>query len=113
MKKLFSRATISTALLTVPGIVLAQGGVVGTELGVSGADLEPAITFIINALLALAGLVAAIYLILGGVRYITSQGDEDKAGEAKQTILYAVIGLIVIGLSAAIVNFVVSRVIPA
>ena len=60
------------------------------------------------SLLVLAALAAAIFLIIGGARYIGSQGDEDAAAEAKNTILYAIIGLIVIGLAAVIVNFFVS-----
>ncbi len=60
---------------------------------------------IINAFLVLIGIVAAIYLVLGGLRYIRSEGDEGEAEKAKNTILSAVIGIIVIGLSALIVNF--------
>lgn len=65
---------------------------------------------IVNALLVLVGITASIYLVLGGVRYVRSEGDEGQAEEAKKTILYAVIGLIVIGLSAAIVNFIIEDV---
>ena len=63
---------------------------------------------IVNGLLVLVGIIAAAYLVLGGVRYILSEGDEGKAEQAKATVLYAVIGIIVIGLSAAIVNFVIN-----
>lgn len=75
-----------------------------------GSNLVGAIRFVINGFLTLAAIVAAIYLIIGGVKYITSQGDDTKAEEAKKTILYALIGLIVIGLSVIAVNFVVDAV---
>lgn len=65
---------------------------------------------IVNALLAFAGLVAAIFIVIGGVRYITSQGDEDAVAGAKNTILYAAIGIIVILLSAVLVNFVIGTI---
>ena len=65
------------------------------------------ITTIINALLVLVGIVASIYLVLGGIRYVMSQGNEGEAEKAKMTMLYAVIGIALIGLSAAIVNFLI------
>jgi len=55
-------------------------------------------------------VIAAVMLVIGGVRYIISQGDEGQTEKAKNTILYALIGLIVIGLSAVIVNFVLGSV---
>jgi hypothetical protein len=70
------------------------------------SDLVDFITDVVNVFLALAGVVAVIFIIWGGVRYVSSRGDEQSAGSAKRTILYAAIGLIVIGLSAVIVNFV-------
>lgn len=70
-------------------------------------DLRDYIWFIVNTILALVGLLAAGMIIYGGIQYIIARGDESAAEEAKKTILYAVIGLVVIGLSAAIVRFVV------
>jgi TRAP-type C4-dicarboxylate transport system permease small subunit len=91
-------------------MALAQFSGSPTFAGTASGNLLDAVVTIVNIFLLLAGLVAAIFLIIGGVRYITSQGDEDAAGKAKQTVLYAVIGLIVIGLSAAIVNFVIGAI---
>jgi len=78
--------------------------------GTAQSNLPTAITNIINILLILAALAAGIYLIIGGVQYITSGSDEKGQETAKNRILYAVIGLIVIGLAAAIVNFVVGAI---
>lgn len=78
--------------------------------GTAQSNLPTAVTNIINILLILAALVAGIYLILGGVQYITSGSDESGQEKAKNRILYAVIGLIFIGLAAAIVNFVVGAI---
>ena len=109
------RALATTALLVtltiLPSVVLAQGLVpVQPPQGTSQANLIDAVRFILNGLLILAALAAMVFLILGGVRYIFSQGDEDQAAQAKNTILYAIIGLIVIGLAAAIVNFIVGAI---
>jgi Na+-driven multidrug efflux pump len=55
---------------------------------------------------AFGGAVAVLFLILGGFRYVTSQGNQDSAQSAKQTILYAVIGLIVVFMSYLIFQLV-------
>jgi hypothetical protein len=69
-------------------------------------SLIDAIGAIANFFLVLIAVIALIILVLAGVRYITAQGEDDQVEQAKHTILYAGVGLIVIGLSAAIVNFV-------
>lgn len=63
---------------------------------------------IVKWLLSLVGTIAVISLVYGGFLYITSQGEENKAEQAKRIILYSVIGLLIIGLSAIIVNVVIS-----
>lgn len=62
---------------------------------------------ITNVLLYVIGAIAVIMLIIGGIRYITSGGDSGQVTSAKNTILYAVIGIIVAILAYAIVNFVI------
>lgn len=94
------------SMLAVPALVFAQGlTTVTPPQGTAQANLVDAIIFLLNALLILAALGALIFLIIGGARYIGSQGDEDAAESAKNTILFSIIGLIIIGLAAAIVNF--------
>jgi len=61
-----------------------------------------------NVLLFLIGAVSVIMLIVGGIRYVLSGGDSTAVTAAKNTILYAVIGIIVALLAYAIVNFVVT-----
>lgn len=63
---------------------------------------------VINILLFLVGSVAVIMIVVGGIRYTTSNGNASQTKEAKDTILYSVIGLIVAMMAYAIVNFVVS-----
>ena len=52
------------------------------------------------------GIVAVIILIYGGVLFVLSQGDAGKAQKARQTIIYAIIGIIVVIIAGAITNFV-------
>ncbi|MDB5166140.1 MAG: hypothetical protein JWM37_212 [Candidatus Saccharibacteria bacterium] len=64
----------------------------------------------INILSIIVGIVAVIMIIIGGFRYITSGGDSGKVGSAKNTIIYAIIGLILVALAQVIVNIVLSQV---
>ena len=120
------------ALLAVPALVI---GVVATPVfaaeadcseGVSGGissaakcakgDDQPPSLFgsggifqtVTNVLLFIIGAVSVIMLILGGIRYTISQGDSAAVTSAKNTILYAIIGLVVAILAYAAVNFVIT-----
>ena len=61
-----------------------------------------------NVILYIVGIVAVIMLIIGGIKYVISGGDAKKVTDAKNTVLYAIIGLIIAFLAYAIVNFVIS-----
>ena len=60
-----------------------------------------------NVILYIVGIIAVIMLIIGGIRYVLSGGDAKKVTDAKNTILYAIIGLVICFLAFAIVNFVI------
>lgn len=62
---------------------------------------------VINVLLFIIGVISVIMIIIGGIKYTLSNGDSSQITSAKNTILYAVIGLVVALLAYAIVNFVV------
>lgn len=64
-------------------------------------------TTIVNILLFLIGAIAVIMLIVGGIRYVISGGDANQVTAAKNTILYAVVGIVVAILAYAAVNFVI------
>lgn len=63
---------------------------------------------ITNTILYIVGIVAVIMLIIGGIRYVVSGGDSKKVTDAKNTVLYAIIGLVIAFFAYAIVNFVIS-----
>jgi hypothetical protein len=69
----------------------------------------PMIKIIINLLLTALGIIAVVMIIIGGIRYSTSQGDSSGLKSAKDTIVYSVVGLVVAMLSFAIVNFVIGK----
>jgi hypothetical protein len=62
-----------------------------------------------NILIFIVGAVAVIMLIIGGLRYVLSSGDDKAVQGAKNTILYAIIGVVVAILAFAAVNFVVTQ----
>ena len=63
---------------------------------------------ITNTVLYIVGIIAVIMLIIGGIRYVVSGGDSKKVTDAKNTVLYAIIGLVICFFSYAIVNFVIT-----
>ncbi len=86
------------------GAEAAQGDGMPSELiGDNGV-----FTQITNTILYVVGIISVIMLIYGGLRYILSGGDSKKVTDAKNTIMYAIIGLIIAILAFAIVNFVIN-----
>ena len=63
---------------------------------------------ITNTILYIVGIIAVIMLIIGGIKYVVSGGDAKKVTDAKNTVLYAIIGLVIAFIAFAIVNFVLS-----
>jgi len=62
---------------------------------------------ITNVLLFIIGAISVIMLIIGGIRYVVSGGDSGAVTSAKNTILYAIVGIVVAILAYALVNFVI------
>lgn len=85
------------------GAECAQG--VGTPV-----SLTAQIRNITNTLLLAIGVISVIMIIIGGIRYALSGGEGDNTKAAKDTILFAVVGLVIALLSYAIVNFVLGRI---
>lgn len=65
---------------------------------------------IVNWLSLIIGIVAVVMIIIGGLRYITSGGDQQKVTNAKNTIMYAIIGLVIILFAQTIVRLVVNNI---
>lgn len=82
----------------------------GSTNTASTTGLMPMIKNVINIVLGVVGIVAVVMMIMGGISFITSQGDAGKVTKARNTILYGVVGLIVALLAFAIVNFVLDSI---
>ena len=95
------------------GIDSARAGAEAARADGMPAELvgvDGVFTNITNTILYVVGVVSVIMLIYGGLRYVISGGDSKKVTDAKNTILYAIIGLIISILSFAIVNFVLTSI---
>ena len=104
---LFSSRLLASATSVQEGANAARADGMPTELiGDNGVFSR-----ITNTVLLIVGLISVIMLVYGGLRYILSGGDSKKVTDAKNTVLYAIIGLIISMLAYAIVNFVLNSVI--
>lgn len=74
-------------------------------------DADDAIMGILNGIIGSLAIVCVVIVVIGGVQYMTSNGDAAKVKKGKDTILYALIGLAICVLAAAIVNFVIANMI--
>ena len=117
---------ILAGLLVIPTVALAvapavsadgnftlDGGVKsaqGTGVDQVSTDPESLVKKFVNIFLFAVGALSVIMLIWGGIRYTTSAGDSNKVQAAKNTVLYAIVGLVVAILAYAIVNMVISKI---
>lgn len=100
----------STGGQTAPGGAQPQTGSTSGGSDICGAakqdDFEKLMKNIINTILLVLGMIAVIMIIVGGIRYVLSNGESAQVQAAKNTVLYSVVGLVIAILSYAIVNFV-------
>ncbi len=88
------------------GDITPEGTLGGTD---AEKGLMKVVKNIINVVIGIVGVVAVVMMIVGGINFITSQGDTAKVTKARNTILYGVVGLVVALLAFAIVNFVIGN----
>jgi hypothetical protein len=112
---------VAVFALTAPSIALAQDAKSQLQCGVNAAagekgcgagnsDINTPVGKIVNLLSSLVGVLAVIMLIVGGFRYVTSGGNQESTKNARNTIIYALVGLVVVALAQIIVRFVLSSV---
>ncbi len=128
IKNIIVSALAAAALFTpmaLPAIAHAatndlQGSLsCGTDLNVTGTGCSPdagaetkvndTVKLGLNLFSAIVGIISVVMIIVGGIRYITSGGDSGKVSAAQNTVLYAVIGLVVVALAQIIVQFVLKK----
>ena len=77
--------------------------------GANSSNLTSVFQLVTNILLFLIGAISVIMIVVGGLKYTTSNGNAEMIKSAKNTIMYAIVGVIVAILAYAIVNFVISK----
>jgi len=100
-------------LLLLPNIIYAQDFLGMSELeGIDlGKEKDPTVVVssIINVVLSLLGTIAVVIILLGGFKWMTSQGNADKVTEAKDLIKNGIIGLVIIFFAYSIAKFVINN----
>jgi hypothetical protein len=119
MKTILKSLVIPATTLVLPGTSLAAPATSAQCQGVTavGAPCDDQLTVnggplsrIIDTIFLVIGVLAVIILLVGAIRYITSTGDAKRIQQAKDTIIYAILGLIIAILARAIVGFVIGKV---
>lgn len=96
---------------------IQEGLCSGVELSIGAECTDPdgaaateqvndLLTDVINIFSIIVGVIAVIFIIIGGLKYITSGGDSGNISSAKNTIIYALVGLVIVALAQFIVRFV-------
>jgi len=130
LKTILNKLTITMALLgifiapMVPAVAFAQtredicrgvglaGGTSDCAEPTTGPSVSSTVKLVVGLLSFIVGVAAVIMIIIGGFKYIISGGDSSSISSAKNTILYAVIGLVVAVLAQVIVRFVLNQAAP-
>lgn len=81
---------------------------VGCEAGkpATGSGVFAIIKNVIQVMLTIGGIIAVIMIIVGGIQYVTSNGEQSHVKSAKDTILYAIVGLVVTIVAYSVVYYV-------
>ncbi|MDB5182067.1 MAG: hypothetical protein JWP13_830 [Candidatus Saccharibacteria bacterium] len=75
-----------------------------------GADIDRIIKVALNILSWVAGIAAVIMIVIAGLRYITSGGDSSSIAGAKNALIYALVGVVVVAVSQGLVFFILGNV---
>jgi hypothetical protein len=108
-----AQANINDCLSQGTGLTTNLGAACAPSPDTGTAKIQNIVTLIVNIFSIVVGIIAVIMIVVGGFRYITSGGDSGNITSAKNTIVYAVIGLVIVALAQFIVKFVLNKVTTA
>jgi hypothetical protein len=83
------------------------------EAGLSAGDLPTTIASLIRVVLGFLGIVAVVIILIGGFKWMTAGGNDDKVKSAKKVIISGIIGLVIVLSAFAIASFVIGSIIRA
>jgi hypothetical protein len=87
-----------------------NGLATGTGCTGDSTGLNSLLTNIINIFSVLVGAIAVIMIIIGGFRYVISSGNDQAVSGAKNTIIFALVGLVIVALAQFLVHFVIGNI---
>ncbi len=88
---------------------VASGSTGDCNTDPAGPNVNHTLKLAIDLFSLIVGIAAVLMIIVGGLKYITSNGDSSNISSAKNTILYAVVGLVIVALAQVIVKFVLTK----
>lgn len=88
------------------GVNAAAGGSGCTD---GGSDLNNIIEVLINLFSVIIGIIAVVMIMVSGFKYITANGDSGNINSAKSTLIYAIIGLVIVAMAQFIARFVLDK----
>lgn len=90
----------SSVFAQIPSVAIAPP----ESIGAVNTDINTLIAFVINTIIVVGIVLSLIFLLWGGIRWITSGGDKAKVDSARGTIVAAIVGLIIVILAWVIIN---------
>ena len=120
MKRIFFSLTLVLGLVGIicmtaqpayaSGIDEARRGANRVRTGGSNSNsVNSLLATVTNVMLFIAGAIAVIMIVVGGIKYVTSNGNSERINSAKNTIMYAVVGLVIAIAAYAVVDFVIDQ----
>lgn len=108
----FSLVTAPSAYAASSKDAACEGiGLTGGNCGAgAGSGVTDVIATLINLLSVVVGIAAVVMIIIAGFKYITSGGESSNVAGAKNTLIYAIVGLIIVVLAQFIVHFVLTNI---
>lgn len=115
-------AAAPAAVAAAPNLLIAADaksdacagiGLSGTDCNGDGgvqAQANSIVGTLVNLFSIIVGVAAVVMIIVAGVRFITSSGDPSKVSSAKNTLLYALVGLVLVGAAQMIVHYVLTNI---
>ena len=88
-------------------------GNVQNDIGLGSRDPRAIIASVIRIILGFLGIVAVVIILLGGFKWMTAGGNEEKVGEARKLIVQGIVGLVIILAAFGIATFVISSLLNA
>lgn len=108
LTRVLTKVGAFVSALMLPAMAFAVENPVKDGAG-GGTSLETAINNILPIVVGVAGVILVIVLIIGGIMYITSGGNEEGANKAKKLILDAIIGMVIVAVAYLIARYVVDK----